>query len=1221
MSKFKPTLSQQQALTAEGNDILVSASAGAGKTTILVDRILRKLLAGQEIDQLLVVTFTEAAAREMKQRLQQRIQEQSLASEDNNLKQHLNKQLAKIPTAYISTLHAFCLRVIRKFYYLIDLDPMFRLLSDDNERYLLQERAWDKVKQHYYKAKDEQFLVLENNFTNSKVTADTPLAELVYRLADFALTNPQPEVWLSQLPDMYKVTTEVSQAKFYQDSFLPMLEQQLRYVKLQLNEMQQQIATFEELVNYQTSVDQLEQQIQDLLVQYKHCSWDELRALFKQLTKISGRVKPKTAAEIVQPLKDCKENISKVIQDWQYKFFVLDNKQWVAILQDSAALVTKLVAVEQRFLHVFRQEKQHQHCLDFNDLEQYTLQIFRTKKDNQFLARSYYQQQFTEILVDEYQDTNPLQEAIIQQFKSTQPGNLFMVGDVKQSIYGFRQAAPFLFTNKYQAMQKDPNAGQLINLSDNFRSSTNVIQTVNEIFTRVMDQRIGDIDYTGATKLIASVAFSEQLDTQTEILFYQNDDSAKSQISNEQAQIRLIILRIQQLIASDYQVYDAHFKQMRTLKYSDIAILTRVKNLNNDLVEQFNKAQIPIIVHDTANYFQTTEIQIMLSMLKIIDNPRQDIPLVAVLRSSMVGLDENELAYLRINHRTGDYYDALTSYLANSEYNQKNEFAQRLTHKVTDFVAQLQEFRSAATKISIAELIWQIFLKTGFLSYVQGMPNGKQRVANLHALYQRAEQFEQMEFKGLFQFIRFIDHIQENNKDLAQPIVYNPQSNEVNVMTIHGSKGLEFPLVFLLNIDHNFNNEDLKKPYLLDTRSGIGIKYLDDYRRISYETLPLAALKATKKNQVLSEELRLLYVALTRAQQKLILVGSLKQPLPESFDQWQLATAQQEKTVLDIGLRAHFRSFQDVMQPIISLNGRLQETKIIATKNSPFDFLVQSFKGEEIQLTPPNIVESFANSSIDSPLFVKTAKQILNLDYPYQEATKTTAYQSVSEIKHLFSDPDDRNLPQLHSDNEKGQRYILPNFKRPKFLTQDKKQVSATDIGSATHLLLQKITLKHCPTVTDFQQLAQELVKSDILSPVVAEQINYADLATFFTTNLGQNILQHQDTLQREWTFSMLLPAQKIFQASNYHTQDRILVHGIIDGLFIDQQQHITIFDYKTDYIDLKKEQGKHSLAQAVHNYSGQLKLYQQAAEQILQHPVQQQFLCMLSVNEVVKVN
>ncbi|UQS81498.1 helicase-exonuclease AddAB subunit AddA [Bombilactobacillus folatiphilus] len=1222
MAKFKPTAAQQQALTVTGSDVLVSASAGAGKTTILVDRIVQQLQAGEQIDHLLIVTFTEAAAKEMKQRLAQKIQQAAMTATGEQ-QQHLRAQLSKLPTASISTLHAFCLQVIRKFYYLIDLDPNFRLLSDDNERFLLQERAWQKVRNTYYQAEDTDFLAVENNFATGN--DDQEMENLLFKLTNVALTNQNPKQWLSSLVDDYQVQDDLSQMTFYQEQFVPMLEQEMHYVTLQAAQLAQQVTTFEELANYADSVEQFQQQIQALLAHLKHYSWDQLRQQINHLVKIKGRAKAKTAAEIMEPFKQCKKRITQIVENWQYKYFVLDNEHWRQILQNSGQMVAKLIEVEQAFLTTFQAKKRFQHSLDFNDLEHYALKILQADYRGKLVARDYYHDLFGEILIDEYQDTNPLQEAIIQQFKRLEPGNLYMVGDVKQAIYGFRQADPALFTHKYRGFQQDSSAGQLVNLTDNFRSHTNVLATVNAIFAHVMDERLGDVQYDQAASLKAGSQFPSATDAQTEFWFVDQTVLPKMQLTSEQLEIQAVIRRIKELQAANFQVYDRKTGQLRTLRYGDIAILTRVKSLNNDLIEQFAQSQLPIVVHDSANYFQASEVQTMLSMLKIIDNPRQDIALVAVLRSAIVGLDENELAYLRINQRSGDYYQALSNYLANDEYNQKNQFAQRLTTKVQQFMTLLTQLRTLAPKISLAELIWQIYLKTGYLSYVQGMPNGKQRVANLHALYQRATEFEQLEFKGLFQFIHFIEHIEENEHDLARPVEFQAQADEIQAMTIHGSKGLEFPIVFVLNLDHSFNAIDVKKRYLLDAKQGLGIRYLDPETRIFYETLPMAAIKAAQKNKLLSEEIRLLYVALTRAQQKLILVGSTKVALSKAWDSWQMGLPNGHQQVLDLGLRSSFKSFQDILEPILALNGILQDEKIIPADNSDFDFSVHSFRLEKGSKKSPNQNSEgqlSENSITTSPLFKQEAQKILNFQYPQQAATQTTAYQSVSEIKHLFANPDDQNLPviDLKDTVPKGQRYVLDDFKRPRFLSQEKSQVKPADVGSATHLLLQKINLDQTPKQTDFVLLAQQLVQQQVFTQQVMEQINFASLAQFYQSNLGQQIIAHQATLQREWAFSMVLPADQVFTAMAANN-DQILIHGIIDGLFSDEHQQITLFDYKTDYIDMHKKTGPHSVTKAIEQYSGQLNLYQKAAEQIMQQPVQQKFLCLLSVNQIIKVN
>lgn len=1226
MSDFNPTKEQSMAETAHNSDVLVSASAGSGKTTILIERILKEILSGQEIDHLLIVTFTEAASREMKLRLTKRLRTAAKTEINPKIRQHLYKQIAKVPSAYISTLHAFCLRVIRKFYYLINIDPAFRLVSDDNERYLLQERAWEKVKQTYYQADDQEFFKMERNFSTGG--SDDAVEELFFQLSSFALTSAEPTHWLNHLTDQYQFNDELTQTKFYQDSFLPYLKQILKDLNLQIENGLSVINSYEELDSYHKGFDELAEQVRELTTNFRTRTWDELQTQIKLLKKPTGRAKAKTDQNIKDQLSEYRDVINQEIDDLQRRYFALNNSQWHQIFNGSCSIIEKVSEVENKFLHQFRIEKDQRHSLDFNDLEHFTMSILQAKKDDHQIARDYYRNQFDEILIDEYQDTNPLQEAIVQEFKQNDPGNLFMVGDVKQSIYGFRQAAPYLFTNKFEKMQKDKSIGQLVELSDNFRSAANVDDTVNSIFEKTMDKQIGDMDYKGGAELVCGTNFPDSADTVTEYLMHLDKKENKSKLNSKQEEINLIIHKIQSMVNNDFQIYDAKKNEMRTIRYSDIAILTRVKSFNNDIVNQFAAANVPVVVNDAANYFQATEVQIMLSMLQIIDNPIQDIPLVAVLRSAIVGLDENELAYIRINQKTGNYYQAILKYLYDTKYNQNGKVAKEITKKLNEFMTQLNYFRDISSKVPISELIWQIYLRTGYLSYVKGMPNGQQRTINLHALYQRADQFEAMGFRGLFQFIKFIEHIQSNNKDLARPTEFDHQSNEVKVMTIHGSKGLEFPIVFLLSTEHRFNNDDYtKKKYILDTVNGFGLNYLDNETHISYETLQMAVMRQRKKIKAMSEELRLLYVALTRAKQKLILVGATSKDPEKTLEEWMLPN-DSHGTVIDAIIREKFNSFYDVMKFVFGASSsELVDDQIESVPNSKFLFRINFFDSlPEIKVNQQQEKVDKINNVHVSELFKETAKNILDFHYPEQEAIQTTAYQSVSEIKHLFSNPDDQNLPIYDTDKadqnkSKGNRFLISDFKRPNFLSNQEVSVSAADVGSATHLLLQKINLNSRPTLADFKNLAEHLVKDKILSKAVIDKIDYKSLAQFYESDLGTQILKNQKNLKREWSFSMLLPAKVVYNKDYSKYDDRILVHGIVDGMFTDNRNQITIFDYKTDFIEPNKTSGDHSVKHALQEYSGQLNLYQNAVEKISQHKVINKYLCLLSINQVVRVD
>uniref|UniRef100_UPI002609E183 helicase-exonuclease AddAB subunit AddA n=1 Tax=Companilactobacillus sp. TaxID=2767905 RepID=UPI002609E183 len=854
------------------------------------------------------------------------------------------------------------------------------------------------------------------------------------------------------------------------------------------------------------------------------------------------------------------------------------------------------------------------HTLDFNDLEHKAVEILTTEVDGQKIALDYYQNKFHEIMIDEYQDVNAMQEQIIQKL-SNDNNHIFMVGDIKQSIYGFRQAAPYIFTGKYQRFQEDDNPDELIQLSKNFRSSVAVDDFVNSIFERIMDQNIGDINYDKSVQLIPGTNFPEDVDNRNEMYVINEnaDDDEEESVDLEEvntdkrvAKIEFAAKRIKSLMANDFQVYDAKKGHYRSLKYSDIAILMRNKNSNTDLISYFANAEIPVIVTDAQNYFQTTELQIIMSMLNIIDNPRQDIPLVAVLRSPIVGLNEEELAEIRIVDQGIDYYSAIIKFIKDDNSNEN------LTKKLISFIERLEGYRDFSNKNSLVKLIWKIYQETGILEYVSGMPGGKQRAANLHALYQRANTYEKNNFMGLHKFITFIQRMQDMDRDLAQPNSIETTDDSVKVMTIHASKGLEFPVVMVLNIDDNFNNKDYTADTLYDVKLGMGISVLDQETRANVRTVQRAVISDKKQISSVSEEMRLLYVALTRAKQKLILVGYTKDSV-KMVNNWEHVQKNQQG-IINEGFRLSAKNYQNLVgMSILPESDTTNEmnASIYHNETSQLDlYLVKPGDVEQTELNKPQLLIEQKDAS---DIFKNTVDHTLNFEYPHQEAVKTTAYQSVSEIKGLFADPDEAEMATAEIIDHG--RYVTNQFKKPKFLAENKK-VSATDIGSATHLVLQKINIENKPSLDDFEELLSELVQTKVIDSEVAKKIDLSSLVSFYDSELGDAIIENNNNVAREYPFSILAPAQKLFKSSKDTStnDDKILVHGIIDGV-IELEDGIIIFDYKTDNVNIQ------NLDEKIHDYSGQLNLYAKAISIIKNKPVIGKYLYFLKINQIEKLD
>ena len=1245
----KYTPSQQAVIEHQGNNLLVSASAGSGKTTVLIERIMRKILAGTNIDQLLVVTFTNLAAKHMKQKLESQINkrisklmaensEQTTASPEIR---QLRQQLNLLGVANISTLDAFCLRVIQRYYYVIDLDPVFRLLTDNTEGLLIRDQVWDTVREQLYAEDGTLFDVLTANFSNDR--SDDGLSRLIFRLFDFAQSTPDPEGWLADLAKPYQVDdTTLTTSDFYQQQLLPLLVSEVESMQVKIQQAQNIVINAELVPKTRDVLDVAQTALTTLREQLATASWNELRS---QVASFKVGALKKTYKD--EPAKTAKAKAMGTLVDGVKKqmttigetYFAADEQQVLDIMVGARAIVTELVRATKQFSTAFAAEKRRRHVLDFSDLEHLTLQILTSTNESGQAALAQLRAQFEEVMVDEYQDINSLQESILQLLARDHPGNMFMVGDVKQSIYQFRLADPLLFLHKYHDFGANPEHGARIVLAENFRSVANVDHLTNLIFSQLMDAPVGQIDYDEAAYLkYGPKDYPADMPQTTNLLLYQTEtETTADEVVADEANfsiddpavgsITMVAQKILALKAQDKPIYErngAH-GEYRPFRYSDVALLVPTRNHNLTIIDVFKRYHIPVVVNDAQNYFQTTEIRIMMSLLSIIDNPYQDIPLVAVLRSPIVGLDENQLVYLRIQNKTSDYFQAVQDFYRHYSTGPTTEYGDQVYEKVETFLTQLTEFRDLARRNQIVTLIWQIYERTGFLDYVGGMPAGKQRQANLHALYERAYTYEQGSFKGLFQFVRFIRRMQEKDQDLAAAVA-ETDAEAVNVMTIHGSKGLEYPVIFVMDMDKHFNQTDTRASALLDREAGIGITYLDPETRVKYPTLPQVVTKQVVSQKMRAEEMRKLYVAITRAQQQLYLVGTIKD-IDTATEKWRqaftsdgrvlsaqariAATNQLDWVGMTIMRHPAMKAYWGDEWPNYELNDDPTKLAIelgdATTVMTGQNEATTADHSDAVQLVEQQVAIDVDQATRE---YLTT---LLNFRYPHQASTTTTAYQSVSEVKRIFEDPDtalmNANPTVSRQQSQPTSRFVSGSLDLPQFLQTTQEPTSA-EVGSATHLVLEQLDLTQPVNPTTVQATIDDLVAKRVLTADVAELIVVATIVAFYQSELGIQILKDPTKVHREVPFSLLIPAHQIFDVDEHET-GKVLIHGIIDG-YLETSAGLILFDYKTDHVkapeDLKTR------------YAGQVKLYAAALQSMYQQPVTARYLYSLPQQTFVPV-
>lgn len=1241
---------QWKAIMANGQDILVAAAAGSGKTAVLVERIIQKVISDTspiDVDQLLVVTFTNASAAEMRHRIGEALER---AINVNPTSTHLRKQLNLLNRASISTLHSFCLEVIRKYYYLIDLDPGFRI-ADETEVQLLRDEVMDEIfEDEYGKEDNEAFFELVDSYTNDR--SDLALQDIVKDIFDFAQSNPAPLQYLQEIVRMYEVEniTELEQLPFVQPLLFEIelrLEGAKELLKQGLEITKQPGGPAPRAENFLDDLNVVE-----VLIQASKHGWQTLYNAMQtwEFTRAKSCRGDSYHKDLVENAQKLREKAKKLIKDTQIELFSRRPESFLKDMAEMKPHIETLVSLVEKFSIRFREVKSEKGLVDFADLEHYCLEILTESIGDNGMrlpsnAALAYRNHFQEVLVDEYQDTNMVQEAILRLIskEDEQNGNLFMVGDVKQSIYRFRLAEPNLFLGKYLRFSSlGENSGLRIDLNKNFRSRSEVLDGTNFIFKQIMGEQVGEIDYDEAAELKIGASYPES-ETPIEVLLI--DSEAETSVSPEnedlqeedmtafdleeleqsQLEARLIASKIKEMVQDRAAVYNPKEKASRSIKYRDIVILLRSMTWAPQIMEEFKKQGIPVYANLSNGYFEATEVSIMLSLLKVIDNPYQDIPLAAVLRSPIVGLTEDDLAKIRMTNTKVSFYEALTSFCHRKpENNPENE---EIHHKSNQFIERLNHWRSLARRQALSDLIWQLYRDTRFYDFVGGMSGGKQRQANLRALYDRARQYEATSFRGLFRFLRFIERMRDRGDDLGAARALGEQEDVVRLMTIHSSKGLEFPVVFVAGMARGFNTLDLKRFYMLDKEHGFAAKYVNAKKRIAYPSLPLLAFKRKKKLEMLAEEMRILYVALTRAKEKLYLIGSLKDS-QSTLEKWS-GVCGNPNWLLSNFERASANSYLDWVGPSLVRHPNCTEV-LVPNKNLHPDvdqqILSHSSSWEVYLLKPEEVSVQTEEEKIESDHelewvldgqpaeitsdFADQINKTLSWHYPFYDSVRYRSKQSVSELKRQKEIADQDGSTEIISQFKK------PLLKRPLFMQE--KQMSPAEKGTAMHSVMQHLDLKKPITISSIREQVNRMFEKELLTKEQAEVIEPELIFQFFETELGKRLTKAKK-INREIPFTFALSANEVYHEWN-DPEEKVFIQGVIDCLFEDDNGTV-LLDYKTDRIS-DRFRGGFSEAKPIleSRYRIQMKLYQKAIEQILGHSIDETFLYFFDGCHVVKI-
>ena len=1186
----KKTAEQIEAIYTAGQNILVSASAGSGKTFVMAERILDQLARGVEISQLFISTFTVKAATELKERLEKKISQQIQETDDIDLKQHLGRQLADLPNAAIGTMDSFTQKFLGKHGYLIDIAPNFRILQNESEQLILKNEVFHQVfEAHYQGENKEKFSSLVKNFAG-RGKNERGLRQQIYKIYDFLQSTSNPQRWLSEsflkgfeeadfASEKEKLTEKIKQALWDLESFF-------RY-HLDNNAKEFPKATYLE------AVQQVLDQISSLNQESDSQAYQEVLTRVVAISKEkNGRALANSSRKAdLKPLADTYNDERKAqfakLGQLSDQITILDYQERYHL--DSLELAKTFQTFMSDFVEAYRERKRQENAFEFADISHYTIEIL----ENFPQVREAYQERFHEVMVDEYQDTNHIQERMLELLSNGH--NRFMVGDIKQSIYRFRQADPQIFNEKFQRYAQNPQEGKLILLKENFRSSSEVLSATNDVFARLMDQEVGEINYDSMHQLVfANTKLTPNPDNKAEFLLYDKDDSGQEEEERQAdtkltGEMRLVIKEILKL------------HQEKGVTFKEIALLTSSRSRNDQILLALSEYGIPVKTDgEQNNYLQSLEVQVMLDTLRVIHNPLQDYALVALMKSPMFSFDEDELARLSLQKVEDKVQENLYEKLVNAQKqatSQKELIHTELAEKLSQFMDILDSWRLYAKTHSLYDLIWKIYNDRFYYDYVGALPNGPARQANLYALALRADQFEKSNFKGLSRFIHMIDQVLEAQHDLAS-VAIAPPKDAVELMTIHKSKGLEFPYVFILNMDQDFNKQDSMSDVILSRQNGLGVKYIAKVETGAVEAhypktikLSIPSLTYMQNEEELqlasySEQMRLLYVAMTRAERKLYLVGKGSR---EKLEAKVYLAANNGK--LDSNTRLQARNFQDWIWAI---------SKVFAKDNLNFSY---RFVGED-QLTREAIGQlenksPLQDSSQADNRQSETIKEALEMlkevevyNTLHRAAIELSSVQTPSQIKKFYEPVMDMEGVEIAGQSQSVDKKI--SFDLPDFST--KERVTGAEIGSATHELMQRIDLSQQPTLATLT----ETLKQVQTSPAVRKKINLSKVLAFFDTPLGQEILANTDYLYREQPFSMLKWDQK--------SQEDFVVRGILDGYLL-YDDRIVLFDYKTDRYD--------EPSQLIERYRGQLALYGEALSRAYSIENIEKYLILLGKDEV----
>jgi len=1209
------TKDQKAAIDARNKNTIVAAAAGSGKTAVLVERIIgivtdEKL--GVDVDNLLVVTFTNAAAAEMKERISAAI---SRKLEENPDSEHLQKQLALLNRANIMTLHAFCTKLIKSAYVKLNIDASVRI-ADESECKILKAETMDELLEEMFeKEDDDEFIAFaesvkdETNFENLK--------KVVLETYEVIQSLPFPYFWLKEAAENYNIGNKNIEDTFFGKIFVSSCVSELESVCNKIKNAIMFVPT-----EYRANFADDFKQIRHVLRSIRKKNFDEA---LEHVNNIEfsrlGRREKGTSEVWAKDSKNLRDEVKEDIKKIADKYFFRTFDEMAEDICLCAPQLMGLYKCVKRFNEIYSELKKEKTVVDFNDLEHLAIKVlydFDDEKGTYNISQEAFelQKNFYEIMTDEYQDSNSVQEMILNALagRGKNEANRFMVGDVKQSIYRFRQADPEIFLGKINNLAEDKNS-EIIYFSKNFRSRKNVLDSVNYVFKRVITKENGGLEYNDNEALYYGAYFPEspldndEYNTELNIINLSSepliDDDAED-FSNAQKELTFVASRINDLIGKGFVVLDKKSGQYRKIRYSDIVVLLRSAKTWAPVAEEiFEKFSIPVFTGSDGGYFEKKEISVIVSLLKAIDNSYQDIPVISVLKSYIYGVSDNELAEIKIHCQKDCFIENIREYALTGE----NEETKK---KLANFIADIENWKKISPFISVRELLWRIYTETGYYDYTGALPMGNIKQANLNLLLEKAETVAQTGVKSLFDFINYIEKIEKNAIETGEAKVLNENENVVRIMTIHKSKGLEFPVVFVSGLGRKFNFTDTYENYIIHNKTGIACDYVDSKMRTARKTIAKTVIAQQIKQELIEEEMRVFYVALTRAKEKLILTGGIRNVENSRF-KWSMVSS--FPTLPDYYVRKSQCYLDWVGGTILKPRDVYAQSDDFITEGEAYrdkdEFVSKDFSWEIHFIDD---IHNYRSGNIFSPAAFKEKEQNeekekaqtyvaakLSYVYPYKRFADVASSISISEIK--------RNYQQqmLEMKEESINEYKMPEF------TMETIGLNAAQKGTAMHAVMEHVDFRKKYTLPELKAFVCHLADISVLTKEEADAVNCYKILSFLNSDMGVRI-RKANSIKKEVPFAMEISAFEAYGKEEFKgCPDSVLVRGIADCYFTEGDKAVLI-DYKTDFVPEGEEETFFD------KYKIQLDIYAQAIERSTGMKVAEKYIYSFFKEDFIKL-